>query len=197
MATNFASDIRPMPLPMHNWRWFMLRGVAALLLGVAAAIFPLSAIFAFTMIFAVYAFIDGVAALAAGIHGARAHERWGALIFYGLTGILVGLIFVAMPIVAAVTYAYLSIALLAFWSIVTGILEIAAAVRLRREVEGEWLLAISGAISFLLGIGILMVVLPYPPATILSAAWLIAIFAFASGIVLVAQALRLKKRAAR
>ena len=197
MATDFVSDIRSMPLPMHNWRWFMLRGVVALLLGVAAAIFPLSAIFAFTMIFAVYAFIDGVAALAAGIHGARAHERWGALIFYGLIGILVGIIFVVMPIVATVTYAYLSIALLAFWSIVTGILEIAAAVRRRREVEGEWLLAISGAISFLLGIGILVMVLPYPGATMLSAAWLIAIFALASGTLLVAQALRLKKRAAR
>ena len=197
MATNTAPDIRPVPLPMHNWRWFMLRGVLALVLGLAAVIFPLSAIFAFTMIVAAYAFIDGVAALAAGIHGARAHERWGALIFYGLIGILVGIIFLVMPIVATVTYAYLSIALLAFWSIVTGILETAAAIRLRREVEGEWLLGISGAVSFLLGIGILVVVLPYPAATILSAAWLIAIFAFASGIVLVVQAFRLKKRAPR
>lgn len=197
MATNAASDIKPMPLPMHNWRWFMLRGVLALLLGLAAVFFPLSAIFAFTMIFAAYAFIDGVAALGAGIHGARAHERWGALIFYGLIGILVGITFLVMPVVATVTYAYLSIALLAFWSIVTGILEIAAAVRLRREVEGEWLLGISGATSCLLGIGILVVVLPYPATTILSAAWLIAIFAFASGILLVAQAFRLKKKMAR
>jgi len=181
-------------LPAHNWGWFMLRGVLALLLGVAAVLFPLSALFAFTMIFAAYALIDGVAALAAGIRGARAHERWGALVFQGVAGILVGIVFLIMPIVATVTYAYLSIALLAFWSIITGVLEIAAAVRLRREIEGEWLLGLSGAISLLLGVAIVVLVLPVPAATILSAAWLIAIFAFVSGIVLVAQSLRLKNR---
>ena len=181
-------------LPAHNWGWFMLRGVLALLLGVAAVLFPLSALFAFTMIFAAYALIDGVAALATGIRGARAHERWGALVFQGVAGILVGIVFLIMPIVATVTYAYLSIALLAFWSIITGVLEIAAAVRLRREIEGEWLLGLSGAISLLLGVAIVVLVLPVPAATILSAAWLIAIFAFVSGIVLVAQSLRLKNR---
>lgn len=196
MATNAVSDTRSPRLPLHNWGWFMLRGVLALLLGVAAVIFPLSAIFAFTMIFAVYAFVDGIAALAAGIRGAQAHERWGALIFQGFVGILVGIIFFVMPIIAAVTYAYLSIAMLAFWSIITGLLEIAAAVRLQREIEGEWLLGLSGAISLMLGLGILVLVLPYPAATLLSAAWLIAIFAFISGIALVAQALRLKTKAA-
>lgn len=196
MATNVFPDAGSPRLPLHNWGWFMVRGALALLLGVAAVIFPLSAVFAFTMIFAVYAFIDGIAALAAGIRGARAHQRWGALIFQGMVGILVGLIFLVMPIIATVTYAYLTIALLGFWSIVTGLLEIAAALRLRREIEGEWLLGLSGAISLLLGIGILALILPYPAATLLSAAWLIAIFGFVSGIALVAQALRLRAKAA-
>jgi uncharacterized membrane protein HdeD (DUF308 family) len=62
-------------------------------------------------------------------------------------------------------------------------------------MEGEWLLGLSGLISVLLGIGIIALVIPYPAATILSAAWLIAIFAFASGIILVAQALRLRSHA--
>lgn len=181
-------------LPAHNWGWFMLRGVLALLLGVAAVVFPLSAVFAFTMLFALYAFIDGVAALAAGVRGARAHERWGVLVFQGVVGILVGVVFVVVPIVATVTYAYLSIALLAFWSILTGLLEIAAAIRLRREIEGEWLLGLSGLFSLLLGIAIVVIVLPVPAATILSAAWLIAVFAFVSGFVLVVQALRLRNR---
>lgn len=182
-------------VPVHNWGWFMLRGVLALLLGIGAIIFPLSAVFAFTMIFAVYCFIDGIASLIAGIRGA--HEpshRWGAMVFSGIIGILIGILFLLMPLIAAYTYAFLALVILAGWSIVTGILEIAASIRLRREMEGEWLLGISGVISVLLGIGIIALVIPYPAATILSAAWLIALFAFTSGIVLVAQSLRLRSR---
>jgi uncharacterized membrane protein HdeD (DUF308 family) len=184
-------------VPMHNWGWFLLRGILALLLGIGAIIFPLSAVFAFTMVFAAYCFVDGIASLVAGLRGARSPEhRWGALVFSGIVGILIGILFLLMPLIAAFTYAFLAVVMLAGWSIVTGVLEIVAAIRLRREIEGEWLLGVSGAISVLLGIAIIALVIPYPAATILSAAWLIAIFAFASGIALVAQALRLRSRAA-
>lgn len=184
-------------LPAHNWGWFMLRGVLALLLGVGAIVFPLSAVFAFTMIFAAYCFIDGIASLVAGIRGAREPgHRWGALVFSGIIGIIVGILFLLMPLIATFTYAFLVLVMLAAWSIITGVLEIAAAIRLRREMEGEWLLGISGAISVLLGIGIIALVIPNPAATILSAAWLIAFFAFISGIALVVQALRLRSRIA-
>lgn len=184
-------------LPVHNWKWFMLRGVLALLLGIGAIIFPLSAVFAFTMLFAAYCFIDGVASLIAGIHGGQEPgHRWGALVFSGIIGILIGILFLVMPLVATITYAFIVLVMLAAWAIITGILEIAVAIRLRREIEGEWLLGLSGAISVLLGIGVIVLVIPNPAASILSAAWLIAFFALGTGIVLVAQALRLRSRAA-
>jgi uncharacterized membrane protein HdeD (DUF308 family) len=85
--------------------------------------------------------------------------------------------------------------MLAIWSVITGLFEIMAAIRLRKEIEGEWLLGLSGAISILLGIGIVALVLPSPAATILSAAWLIAIYAFIVGVVLIAEAFRLKGKA--
>ena len=72
-------------VPAHNWGWFMLRGVLALLLGIAAVIFPLSALFAFTMVFAAFAFVDGIASLISGIRGARVRgHRWGALVARGV-----------------------------------------------------------------------------------------------------------------
>lgn len=180
-------------LPVHNWGWFMLRGVLALLLGVGAIVFPLSAVFAFTMVFAAYCFIDGIASLVAGVRGAREPgHRWGALVFSGIIGVVIGILFLLMPLVATVTYAFLVLLMLAAWSILTGVLEIVAAIRLRREIEGEWLLGASGAISVLLGLGVLVLVIPYPAASIISAAWLISLFAFGTGIVLIAQALRLK-----
>ena len=185
-------------LPAHNWGWFMLRGVLALLLGIGAIVFPLSAVFAFTLVFAAYCLIDGIASLVAGVRGAsEPGHRWGALVFSGIVGVLIGVLFLVAPLVATLAYSFVVLVILAFWSIVTGILEIVAAVRLRREIEGEWLLGVSGAVSVLLGIGVIVLVIPYPAASILSAAWLIALFAFTSGIVLVAQALRLRRRTAR
>jgi uncharacterized membrane protein HdeD (DUF308 family) len=183
-------------LPVHNWGWFMLRGVLALLLGVGAIVFPGSAVFAFTMVFAAYCFVDGVASLVAGVRGAsEPGHRWGALVFSGIVGVLIGLLILVMPIVSTVIYASLILLLLAGWSIITGVLEIVAAIRLRKEIEGEWLLGISGAISVLFGIAIFVLILPYPAASILSAGWLIAFFAFGTGIVLIAQAMRLRSRA--
>jgi len=180
-------------LPAHNWKWFMLRGVIALALGIGAIAFPLSAVFAFTMLFAAYCFIDGIASLVAGVRGAREPgHRWGALIFSGIIGILIGVLFLVMPLVATVAYSFVVLLMLAVWAILTGTLEIAAAVRLRKEVEGEWLLGLSGAISVLLGIAVIALVLPYPAASIISAAWLIAFFAFGTGLVLIAQAVRLR-----
>jgi uncharacterized membrane protein HdeD (DUF308 family) len=85
--------------------------------------------------------------------------------------------------------------MIAAWGIVTGVLEIVAAIRLRREMEGEWLLGLSGALSLILGMAILVLIIPYPAATILSAAWLIAFYGFAAGLVLIAQSLRLRSRA--
>lgn len=185
-------------LPAHNWKWFMLRGVLALLLGAGAIVFPLSAVFAFTMLFAAYSLIDGVASLVAGARGAtEPGHRWGALVFSGIIGILIGVLFLLMPLVATITYSFVVLVMLAAWAIATGVLEVVAAIRLRREIEGEWLLGISGAISVLLGIGVIVLIIPYPAASILSAAWLIAMFAFGSGIVLVAQALRLRRRVVR
>jgi uncharacterized membrane protein HdeD (DUF308 family) len=196
MATAAARASTIAELAKHNWGWFMVRGVLALILGVVAIYRPFSAIFAFTLVFAAYCFVDGIASLIAGIRGAQAGKSWGALVFRGVTGILIGVLFVLLPMIATATYAFLSILMLAVWSIITGLFEVMAAVRLRKEIEGEWLLGLSGAISLLLGIGIVALVLPNPAATMLSAAWLIAIYAFIVGVALVAQAIRLKSKAA-
>jgi uncharacterized membrane protein HdeD (DUF308 family) len=179
-------------VPAHNWGWFLLRGILALLLGVAAIAFPLGALFAFTLVFATFAFADGIASLVSGIPGVKTGQPWGALIVRGIVGILVGLLFLVMPAIATISYAYATLAMLAVWSLLTGVFEIAAAIRLRREIEGELMLGLAGLVYVLLGLAIVFVVMPAPAATMLSAAWLIAIFAFLSGGLLIGQALRLR-----
>ena len=181
------------PIVRENWGWIVLRGVLALLVGIVALLFPLPALFAFTMLFAAFAGVDGLLSLISGIRGARAkQDRWSTLILRGLVGILVALIFVLMPGVATVGYALASLVLISVWSILVGLLEIAAAVRLRKEIEGEWLLGLSGLLSVLLGLAIPIVLMIHPAATILSVAWVIGVYALIAGLVLIVQGLRLR-----
>lgn len=176
-----------------NWSWLVLRGGLAMVLGVSAILFPASALFAFTMVFAAFAFVDGLLSLVSGIGGARRKEEgWWALVARGLVGLLVGTLFVLMPYVTTLSYALVSLALLAVWSIFTGAFEVAGAVKLRKEIKGEWLLGISGLLSILLGLAIPVVLALYPAATLLSIAWIIGVYALAAGIVLVVQGVRLR-----
>src|SRR3546814_1593777 len=89
-----GSDARTgVPLLNHNWGWFVVRGVLALTLGVVAFLFPVSALFAFTMVFAAYAGADGLLSTIAGVRGAtRKEERWWTLILRGIIGLAVAVL---------------------------------------------------------------------------------------------------------
>lgn len=179
-----------------NWGWTLARGILALILGVLAIVFPASALYAFTLVFAAFLFVDGAFSLASVIRGAtRKEDRWSAYVLRGAAGILVGVLFVLMPFVMTIGYAFATLVLLAAWSVTAGILEIAAAIRLRKEIKGEWLLGLSGALSILLGLGVMILFALFPVASILSVAWMIGVYAIAAGIVLIVQALRLKRPA--
>ncbi|MDP8993538.1 MAG: DUF308 domain-containing protein [Pseudomonadota bacterium] len=179
-----------------GWSWFLMRGLLALALGVIAIFFPFSALSAFTMVFAAFAFVDGILSVATGMRRAGEGRRWWAPLLRGLLGMAVGIVFVVMPVLATVGYALATLVILSAWALLTGMLEISAAVRLRREIEGEWLLGLSGLLSILLGLVIPLALVTFPGATILSVAWIIGIYAAAAGIVLIIQAVRLKQRRA-
>lgn len=191
-----GSDARTgVPLLSCNWGWFVVRGALALALGVVAFLFPLSALFAFTMVFAAYAGADGLLSMIAGVRGAtRKEERWWTLILRGIIGIAFAVLFVLMPFAATVSYALATLGMLSAWAILTGVLEIVAAVRLRKEIEREWLLGLSGVLSLLLALSVPVALYVNPPATILSVAWVIAIYAVIAGVVLIGFGLRLRQR---
>ena len=178
----------------RNWGWFVIRGVLALILGTVAFLFPVSALFAFTMVFAAFAGADGILSMIAGVRGAtRKEERWWAFILRGMIGLAVAAVFVLMPFVATVSYALATLGVLSAWAILTGILEFVAAVRLRQAIEGEWLLGLSGLLSILLGLAVPVALYVNPPATILSVAWIIAFYAVIAGVALIALGLRLRR----
>jgi uncharacterized membrane protein HdeD (DUF308 family) len=182
----------------HAWGWILARGVLLILLGIFAILAPGFALFTFALVFAAFSFADGVLSLLGGIRTARHDGRhWGAMVLSGLAGIAVGVLFMLFPRISALAYAAMFVWLVAAWAILTGVLEAVAAIRLRREIRGEWLLVTSGAVSVLFGLALVWLLYASPAATLLSVAWLIAIYAFVAGVVLTLLALRMRRKAAR
>jgi len=178
----------------RNWGWIVFRGILALALGVVSFLFPLSALFAFAMVFAAYAGADGILSMVAAVRGARRkEERWWAYVIRGIIGIATAVLFVLMPEVMTVGYALVTLVMLAIWAIVTGALEIVAATSLRKEISGEWLMALSGALSVVLGIVIIILLVLDPLTTLPSAAWVIGSYAIFAGVVLLGLGFKLRR----
>ena len=167
-----------------NWWSLVLRGLAAIVLGLITIVWPGITLGALVLLFGAYALIDGLLSLAGAVRAAENHERWGALLFEGLAGIAAGIVTFAWPAITALTLVYV----IAAWALITGVFEIAAAVRLRKVLPGEWLLALSGFASLILGI--LMIAVPLAGA--LAIAFWVGIYAFVFGALLIALGLRLR-----
>jgi len=177
-----------------NWGWYLARGLLLIVLGLLAAFMPAAALFVFALMFAAFSFADGVLNIIAGVRGATHHQqRWWALILSGLVGVMVGVLFVGFPVLSSIAYATVAVLLIAFWAIATGVAEISAAIRLRREIAGEWLLGLSGTVSVLLGLVLLWIAMGNPAVSVVSVGWLIALYAMVAGIALLLLALRLHR----
>jgi uncharacterized membrane protein HdeD (DUF308 family) len=166
----------------QNWWAFVLRGVAAIVFGFLAYLWPGITFAVLVLFFGAYALWDGVFALISAFR-TEGERRW-ALVFQGVAGIAAGLITFFWP--GAATLAILII--IGAWAIVTGIAEISAAVRLRKEIEGEWLLLLSGALSVLFGIAIAI----WPAAGLLAVTWMIGAYAILFGVLFIVLGFRLR-----
>lgn len=170
----------------RNWWAVVLRGVLALAFGFIAFFTPDITLSALVLLFAAYAFVDGVFALIAGIRAAARHERWGALVLEGVAGIAAGVLTVAWPGMTALILLYL----IAMWAIITGVFEIAAAIRLRREITSEWMLGLGGLASLVFGVLLVLA----PGAGAVAVIWIIGAYALLFGVLLVGLGLRLRQQ---
>jgi uncharacterized membrane protein HdeD (DUF308 family) len=168
----------------RNWWAVVLRGVAAILFGVLTWVLPGTSLTVLIVLFAFYALAEGALNIASAARGAKQHERWGFLLFEGLVSLAAGIVALVWPGLTALALLYW----IAAWALITGALEIAAAVRLRRELAGEWLLALSGVASIVFGV--LLIRAPGPGA--LAVLYLIGAYAVLFGILLCALGMRLR-----
>lgn len=168
-----------------NWWLIAIRGIAAIAFGVLAFIWPGITLIVLVYLFAAYALVDGISAILAIIRGEPEARRNGwTLAIIGVAGIIAAIGTVIWPDITALALLYL----VAAWAIVSGVLHIATAVRLRKEIEGELLMALSGVAS--IAFGVLLIV--FPGAGLLSLVWLVAAWSIVFGVILVAFAWRLR-----
>jgi uncharacterized membrane protein HdeD (DUF308 family) len=166
-------------------RWWTLaaRGIAAILFGILTFISPGLSLFALVMLFGAWALADGVFNLVMALR-TRKGERWGWLVLEGVTSILVGILTFFWPGITALSLLFL----IAAWSVVTGIAELVAAVRLRKVIQGEWLLGLSGVLSIVFG----LLLFAFPGAGALAVIVWIGAYSIVFGALLVALAFRLR-----
>jgi uncharacterized membrane protein HdeD (DUF308 family) len=160
----------------------IMRGIVGITLGVLAVMWPAITLVVLVSIFAFYALLDGATNFVLGLN--RSHGRSWAHVVQGLVGIGVAVLAFLWPNLTAIAL----VLFIAAWAIVTGILELIAAVRLRKMIRGEWLLALSGVMSLAFGV----LVFAFPGAGAIGIAWILGIYAASAGIVLVTLGLRLR-----
>jgi uncharacterized membrane protein HdeD (DUF308 family) len=164
----------------------VLRGVAGIIFGIVALVLPVATIAALVLLFGAYALVDGIFNIVAAVTGRTGERPWWTLLLAGLVGIGAGLATFFLPGLTALTLLYV----IAAWAIVIGVLEIAAAVRLRRVITNEWWLGLGGALSIVFGVLIMLA----PGAGALVMVLWIGAFAVVYGIALVVLGLRLRGR---
>jgi uncharacterized membrane protein HdeD (DUF308 family) len=176
--------------PSRDWWLVALQGVAAIVFGILALVWPGITLLALVFLFAAYALVDGVLALIRGFRRGGEGKRpdWWR-VARGVVGVAAGVIAFAMPGITA--YALLLV--IAAWAIVSGAIELMAAYQFRNVMRREWLLALDGGVAILFGVALIV----FPSAGALAVVWLIGAFAILSGVILLALAFRLRDRAQR
>lgn len=164
--------------------FLIIRGIVGIVGGVLAFLWPGLTIAVLVGIFALYALIDGVTNLILGAARSQRYGRSWALILEGLVGVAAGVLTLFWPGITALALVWF----IAAWAVVTGVFEIAAAIRLRRVLTGEWLLMLSGILSIVFG----GLVFAFPSAGAVGIAWALGAYASVTGVILVALGIRLR-----
>jgi uncharacterized membrane protein HdeD (DUF308 family) len=168
-----------------NWKWMIVRGIVSIIFGIIVVIYPIGAATVLALFFGAYAFADGIFALASIITSSAARKHFWLLLFEGIVGIAVGILTFFLPEITLLGL----IILISVWAVVTGISEIIMAIKLRKIIEGEFLIIISGILSIVFGI----LVFIRPLEGIVVTVYLIGIYAIMFGFLFVFFGISMRK----
>lgn len=168
----------------RNWKSLAIRGAIAILFGIAIILLPGITIAALVTLFGLFIIVGGFLFLVAGIRQRRTDEPWWLLLLEGILGVAIGIFILIFPSIAALFLVFL----IAAWAIMSGIFQIIAAIQLRRQIEGEWLLILSGITSIIFGFLLAI----FPSAGALTILWIIGAYTIFFGVLQLIVAFRLR-----
>ncbi|MFT3718463.1 HdeD family acid-resistance protein [Pseudorhodoferax sp.] len=182
-----------MPSPIaaavqRSWWVFLLYGLAAVVFGLLTLVRPGLTVIVLTITFGALSLVDGVVSLLGLARGDHALPR-GMLVLYALVSIVFGVLALWQPAEMAAAMVWV----LGVWLVVAGIARIVFAVQVRKQIEGEWLLALSGVLAIVLGVLFFV----NPAAGLVTIALWIGAGALLYGVLQVVVALRLRRLARR
>ena len=169
----------------RNWWLLLVRGLIAIFFGIAAFVWPGLTAAMLILMFGTYVLLDGIFGVVDAIRHRDRFDRWGFWLLDGVLGVVVGALTLFMPGISA----FVLLMFIAGWAIIGGVLRIIAAIQLRREIKGEWLLGLGGVLTILFGV----LLVAMPGAGIISLVWMIGIWAVAFGVIFTMLAFRLRK----
>jgi uncharacterized membrane protein HdeD (DUF308 family) len=168
------------------WAW-LIRGIAAVIFGFLAWLWPGLTWITIAIFFGAYAFVDGIFAIVAAVRAGEAHQSWWPFLLEGIVGLLIAAI-TFYDIRITIAALYLTIAI---WAFLTGIFELVAAVKLRKFIANEIWLIVGGIAS--IAFGVLMLLWPLIGALVII--YIIAAYAIVFGFMMIGLALRLRSHA--
>jgi uncharacterized membrane protein HdeD (DUF308 family) len=158
----------------RHWWVPVLRGAAAIIFGIIAFAYPGLTLAVLIILFGAWVLVDGIFRVVGAIGHRSDDKEWGLDLVIGIVGIIIGVLTFIRPGITALAL----VIYIAAWALMIGATEIAVAIKLRREIKGEWFLILMGLLSIVFAIMLLWN--PIPGA--LALVWLIGSYAIVFGI---------------
>ncbi len=179
-----AMEAKMLTQMTRNWWMFGVRGACAILFGILAFVWPQQTALALVLVFGVFALLDGVLAMVAGLATYADHERWWAIAIGGLMEIIIGVFTLARPNITGMVL----LSFIAAWAIFKGIFELGAGIELRQFIAHEWALVMGGLASIILGV----LLVAFPSAGTVGLVWLLGFYGLVFGAALLVLAFQLR-----
>lgn len=166
---------------VRRWWVHLVRGVILIALAIFAIFWPIDTLIVLAQLVALFILVFGIFAFIAGL--VSRETRW-SLILEGVIGIVLGVFVLIRPDITLLIFAIF----LAIWAIFLGILELVAAYQLKKVLAGDWILILSGILSILFGIILLLLT----KETLEVLIWIIGFYALFFGVILCVFAFKLR-----